>query len=661
MPEARALRWPRLRSSVAVIGLAFLVASPAPAPASDRVLESLLEGANQVCPLGLPCSFYYLDASDDGEHLIIETGATLVAEDTDAGDDIYDRHDGRWTLITPGGGSRSQFFFEDVARDGGRVFFTSPDRLVSEDTDSSSDLYEGSSGHVRLLSIGPAGGNAAEDARFGGSSPDGSRAYFTTRESLVQGDTDGTFDLYQRAGARLERITRGAIVKPGLEPIGYFAGSSPNSTHDFFVTDRQELPEDVDDCLDIYQVVEDRISSVVPDDGRPAHCYNEHLLGVTRDASHVFFEQAPGSILVRTCFGQETTIYSPAGPPFYGAELTGFSEDRGIAYFKTDRALTPDDRDTQADIYRWENGSVERASSGPLGGNRDDSDGVPTMVGLSADGARAFFMTREPLTADDQPSVDSYGQQNLDIYMHESGKTTLVTTGTGPYDQSGQAAARVSRDGHRVIFWSLEDNSVWEWIDGALTRMIGPNGQPWHPPVLLGISRDLAHYFVRGSDTTEMYDWRLRGPRPAPPVVPASGCPASTQAISDRRSHVRIRGLRVRPRAFRAGRRRPSLGRRHGRAAVISFRLSSRSRVRFVFSRRNLVRCRKKGGGRRCVGFRRSGKLTVPGRAGRNRVYFDGVIRRGKRLTRGRYRLSATPIGAAAKGNRARFTVLARR
>jgi hypothetical protein len=660
MPETRALRRPRWRGWLGVLPLAFLLLGlPPRALGSDRAVESILEGGNQICANGFPCAFYFLGNTEDGGHVYFMTGATLVPEDTDSWDDLYDRHDGRWTLVTPAGPNRSQFFFEAASRDGSHVLFTSPDRLVPQDTDNSDDLYDSDGSSLRLASIGPGGGNAELPVQFSGISADGSRVYFTTRESLVPGDTDANVDLYVREGDRLERVSPGPPIRPSLEPVAYFAGSSPNSTHDFFVTDKQVLPDDLDDCPDIYERVAGKSSSATPDDGRPAHCYNEGFVGATRDASHLFFEQSPGTIFVRTCFGQETTIYAATTPPYEGAKLTGFSEDGRVVLFETARALTPDDQDTQTDIYRWENGTVTRVSTGPLGGNDDGPDGVPTTVGFSYNGARAFFMTREPLTANDQPAVDSYGQKNLDVYMYENGTTTLVTTGTGSYDQAGQAAARVSRDGHRVIFWSLEDNSVWEWMDGALTRMIGPDGQPSHPSVLLGVSRDLAHYFWEAS-TTEMYDWRLQGPRPAPPSPPPSGCPGSVKATGGPVGGVRLSRLRIKPRAFAAGQRKPSLRRRHGRAAVISFRLTSRARVRLAFERRTQSRCARQGNARRrCVRYRRSGTLTVRGRTGRNRIYFDAVLTDGRTLRRGRYRLLARPLGVSrANARRARFGVL---
>jgi hypothetical protein len=153
----------------------------------------------------------------------------------------------------------------------------------------------------------------------------------------------------------------------------------------------------------------------------------------------------------------------------------------------------------------------------------------------------------------------------------------------------------------------------------------------------------------------------LRGPKPPAITVPASGCPASARAVSRTGKRVRLSSLRVRPRVFRPGHKRPSLGRRRSRAAVISFRLSSRARVRLVFEKRAAVPCRGKTRRTRCVRRRRSGTLTVRGRAGRNRIFFDGALRRGRALRPGRYRLAAKPVAAAAKLKRTGFSVLGKR
>src|SRR6185503_4600690 len=50
------------------------------------------------------------------------------------------------------------------------------------------------------ISTGPTGGNGAFASTFDFSSGDGSKGILETQESLVAGDTDAEFDLYQRQG-----------------------------------------------------------------------------------------------------------------------------------------------------------------------------------------------------------------------------------------------------------------------------------------------------------------------------------------------------------------------------------------------------------------------------------------------------------------------------
>ena len=57
-----------------------------------------------------------------------------------------------------------------------------------------------SGGQTTLVSTGPAGGNGAFGAFFGGASADGTRVFFETGESLVSADTDAALDVYERVG-----------------------------------------------------------------------------------------------------------------------------------------------------------------------------------------------------------------------------------------------------------------------------------------------------------------------------------------------------------------------------------------------------------------------------------------------------------------------------
>jgi hypothetical protein len=81
-----------------------------------------------------------------------------------------------------------------ITPDGSRVFFTSPEALVPEDTNGAKDAYEYDvqTGAVSLLSSG----TSKSDSYFIDNSPSGNDAFFVTRDRLVGHDTDDSYDLY---------------------------------------------------------------------------------------------------------------------------------------------------------------------------------------------------------------------------------------------------------------------------------------------------------------------------------------------------------------------------------------------------------------------------------------------------------------------------------
>ncbi len=163
----------------------------------------------------------------------------LVSEDTDNSFDIYERQlgipnqvniyersEGITKLVTQGPKNFNGPFvatLQQVTPDGNRILFTTSERLVNEDTDSSVDLYERSRAQVtRLVSAGQVNGNGPFDVTAAG---DGERPMFVTSEQLVPGDEDNAPDLYERAGQRT-RLLSTARPDP-TAPI--IAGSSPGS------------------------------------------------------------------------------------------------------------------------------------------------------------------------------------------------------------------------------------------------------------------------------------------------------------------------------------------------------------------------------------------------------------------------------------------------
>lgn len=82
---------------------------------------------------------------------------------------------------------------EGAIDDDGRVFFTSTDKLVAEDTNDSADVYQYRDGALTLISTGKDPGGAV----FAGASADGTDVFLITAERLVPQDTDsGVADMY---------------------------------------------------------------------------------------------------------------------------------------------------------------------------------------------------------------------------------------------------------------------------------------------------------------------------------------------------------------------------------------------------------------------------------------------------------------------------------
>src|SRR3984885_10740791 len=94
-----------------------------------------------------------------------------------------------------------------ISGDGGRIFFDSPDPLVPQDSNTDSpeeftnesekqpqgrDVYEWENGVVYLISTGESDRNSY----LLDSSEDGDDVFFATTQSLVAGDTDGGYDVY---------------------------------------------------------------------------------------------------------------------------------------------------------------------------------------------------------------------------------------------------------------------------------------------------------------------------------------------------------------------------------------------------------------------------------------------------------------------------------
>ena len=96
--------------------------------------------------------------------------------------------------------------------------------------------------------------------------------------------------------------------------------------------------------------------------------------------------------------GGQTTLVSPGGAGTSDAIFAGASADGARVFFVTFEVLAGADSDTSQDVYERSGGQTTLISTGPTGANGAFD---ASFRGASADGARVFFGTAEPLVAGD--------------------------------------------------------------------------------------------------------------------------------------------------------------------------------------------------------------------------------------------------------------------
>ena len=159
----------------------------------------------------------------DGKHMLYQSNSGLTGYPSQGHTELYlysaDSHELECASCRPdgtsadgdagdvrrtftGGAGTASHLSRAVTDDGSRVFFSSTDALVPQDTNGKSDAYEfdTASGTVHLLSSGADN----SDSFFMDASASGNDAFLLTRQQLVGWDTDQNYDLYDaRAGGGL--------------------------------------------------------------------------------------------------------------------------------------------------------------------------------------------------------------------------------------------------------------------------------------------------------------------------------------------------------------------------------------------------------------------------------------------------------------------------
>jgi hypothetical protein len=409
-------------------------------------------------------SSQFRGASADGARVFFQTSEPLVAADTDTRMDIYERAGTTTTLLSTGPAGGNGAFsasFSANSSDGSRVFFRTSEQLVSADTDTTQDVYERAGATTTLMSIGPAGGNAASQVIFDGISQDGSKVFFDTYEGLVGSDTDGWRDTYQRSGGTTTLVSTGSVGGNGLFDATY-AAASADGLRVFFHTVEPLEASDIDTSQDVY----------VRAGGATTHL----SIGPAGGNGNIDFD--------------------------YDAFFDGASADGTKVWLHTDEVLVGGDTDAANDVYERSGSTITVVSTGPAGGNADTS---AFFNGSSQDGSRVFFDTTEPLVSQDTDS-------STDVYERAGGATTLISTGPGGGNGAFFSAFQgASADGSRVFFHTSDAllvtdtdgmQDVYERAGGVTTLVSqGPDSaNALEPASFKGASRDGTRVFF---DTSE--------------------------------------------------------------------------------------------------------------------------------------------------------------
>jgi hypothetical protein len=494
----------------------------------DKGLGEYITREVSIGPKGgndtLPAHFDGISA--DGNEVFFSTRESLVAGDTDHKEDVYVRilSENRTVLVSQGdpscaaegcgnGETDSSFAFQGVPAEGGKVFFTTTEQLNSADEDSSLDIYvrDLEAETTELVSAGDSScsvgscGNGAQGASFRGTDEAGDKAYFTTTESLAEGDADAEeSDIYERnltTGRTYLVSVAGTCpspLPPGQSCEPSFGGASPDGSHVFFETNERISGEDKDSSQDVYgwsggtPVLE----SIGPDGGNGASIVT--YAGTSGDGGTVYFQtdekldatadtdsaqdvyQRSGGVTSLVSAGEGGKGNGGAAASFNWASTAAGPQ---VAVFGTDEQLTSADEDSAQDVYKRSGGVTTLVSVGPAGGN-GESDA--SFAGASADGSKIFFVTTESLVAQDTDS-------SLDVYMRSGETTTLVSAGqTNGNGEFLAALHGVSADGSKAFFVTQErltegdvdtESDVYGWTEGASTLLVSAkNGLPIGPP-----------------------------------------------------------------------------------------------------------------------------------------------------------------------------------
>ncbi len=364
----------------------------------------------------------YVGRSADAEQIVYQTRANLVPEATGTATKLYEWHDGVISLVgikpdgavDAGGASLVQgnesVRDAAISHDGSRIVFQSPDPEFATPADpvkiyvriDGTQTVEVSQSHCTRVDC-----NAASDAKLQWVSGDSRYVFFTTKEQLLDGDTDGDADLYRYDVhlGQVERLSGGEGVLEGAQAV---LGASSDGNRVYF------------DGLTGLQAWDNGELRKI---GGPSNTIQAQVRAIG-GCSVPNPEVTPDGafLLIETSSPFEPVGSAEPGPGIWRYDLVQQAWDL---------------------VAPISSGTVDAGPGGMLGRGSGD---CATNRSMTDDGTRVFFQTNDQAAAGD---VDD----ELDVYEWHSGEVSLVSPGRRNYPSTLLMA---SHDGRDVMFETFD-------------------------------------------------------------------------------------------------------------------------------------------------------------------------------------------------------------
>jgi hypothetical protein len=335
-----------------------------------------------------------LDISADGSRIVAATG---VSADSAGNEYVHPyMHIGSSpTSVDLAPGTTSGVLFAGMTGDGSRVFFTTPDALLEDDTDTSADLYEAAVDGAGALTLSVLTG---PDSDLCDPDPNADGAHWNTVGAAANcnpvaiagggGVASASGTVYFLSPEQLD----GAEGIPN-QPNLYLAqaGGSPA----FVATLEPDNPA-VRDSVRAASVRRSADFQVTASGGHAAFTSELDLTDVDTggSAGAYLFDADAGSLTCVSCDltgSEEAGVFGDAALPPAGLALL---ED-GRLFFTTPAQLLLNDANARRDVYEWtRDGKQELISSGT-------SPFDSALLGVSADGVDVFFFTHDTLASEE--------------------------------------------------------------------------------------------------------------------------------------------------------------------------------------------------------------------------------------------------------------------